>query len=66
MNASFTPSSSGVSSVVNNITSDQACKILNISRATLHRYVRKHLLHPLRLPGGQLRFSLEDLQKVLS
>ncbi len=46
--------------------STEACGFLRISRATLHRYVQRGVLLPMRLPGGQLRFKQSDLLRLLS
>jgi excisionase family DNA binding protein len=48
------------------ITSAETCEYLKISRPTLHRYVRRKLLNPFRLPGGRLRFSKSDVVLILA
>lgn len=48
------------------LTSEQVCKHLSISRPTLHRYVKLHHLNPKRLPGGQLRFSQSEVDRLLT
>ena len=48
------------------VTSSETCKILKISRPTLHRYVRAQRLKPKRLPGGQLRFERSEVLSLLA
>jgi excisionase family DNA binding protein len=50
----------------NLITSAETCELLKISRPTLHRYVRRKLLNPFRLPGGRLRFRKADVVMILA
>ena len=49
------------------ITTTQAAKALGISRGTLAAYARRGLLKPtLRLPTGQLRWTLADIRRQLA
>lgn len=48
------------------LNSAETCKILKISRPTLHRYVRQKFLNPFRLPGGRLRFRKSELIAILA
>jgi excisionase family DNA binding protein len=48
------------------LNSAETCEILKISRPTLHRYVRRKLLKPFRLPGGRMRFRKADVVSILA
>jgi predicted site-specific integrase-resolvase len=49
------------------ITTTEAAKHLGISRNTLASYARKGLLKPaLRLPTGQLRWTLAGIRRQLA
>ena len=49
------------------ITTTQAAKHLGISRNTLASYARRGLLKPtLRLPTGQLRWTMADIRRQLA
>lgn len=46
------------------ITTTQAAKALGIARGTLSAYARRGLLRPtLRLPTGQLRWTMADIRR---
>jgi len=47
------------------LTSAEAAKMLRVSHSTITRYVRLGLLDAVRLPSGQYRIRLEDVEKLL-
>ena len=61
-----TPSTIAATTDEEIVTSSETCKILKISRPTLHRYVRAQRLKPKRLPGGQLRFERSEVLNLLA
>lgn len=44
----------------------KACKMLDVSRTTLMRYIRKGWLRADRLPSGQWRVEEESLRHLFS
>lgn len=46
---------------MNLLKPDQTAERLSISRATLSRYVQRGEIPFVRLPGGHIRFSEDDL-----
>jgi len=42
-----------------------ACKYLGISRVTLRRWIKMGRLQPKRLPGGEFRFRISELDALL-
>jgi DNA-binding transcriptional MerR regulator len=49
------------------MTTAEAAKAIGVSRATLASYARRGLLRPaFRLPTGQLRWRLSDVERQLS
>jgi excisionase family DNA binding protein len=46
-------------------TAKEICKILNISRATLWRLVKRGVINPTRLSARLVRFSFEEVQRVM-
>jgi len=47
------------------VTTAEACQIFRVSRSTIHRAIKSDKLHPLRTPGGHLRFRRADIEKML-
>lgn len=47
------------------ITSTQAARILNISVATLRKYISLGKIKPIKTPGGHLRIRKRDLLENL-
>lgn len=47
------------------LTTKEAAQFLRISASTLYRIEKMGLLTSYRTPGGQRRFSIEDLQNYL-
>ncbi|MBP2642040.1 MAG: modification methylase, partial [Firmicutes bacterium] len=45
----------------NFVTTKKAADILGVSTSTIYRMVEQKLLKPTKTPGGQRRFSLDDL-----
>lgn len=43
----------------------EAKKYLNVSRATIDRWQKKGLVHPVKTPGGHRRFRESDLRAVI-
>lgn len=48
------------------LKSPEACQYLNISGATLHRWVKAKRIVPKRTPTGEYRFRLSQLDAVLA
>jgi excisionase family DNA binding protein len=46
-------------------TTGQAAAYLNISKATINRWQKKGILHPLYTPGGHRRFLESDLRAAV-
>ena len=44
------------------ITTQRAAEILGVSVSSIYRMEKNGLLHPIRTPGGQRRFDLEELE----
>lgn len=47
------------------LTTRECSERLNVSPATIRRYIRKGALTPVRLPGGAFRISEDELQRFL-
>ena len=49
------------------LTTAEAARVIGVSRSTLASYARKGLLRPaFRLPTGQLRWRLSDMERQLA
>jgi len=47
------------------LTVPEAADLLGVHPSTITRWVREGILESRRLPGGRLRFKLDDLEKLL-
>lgn len=45
------------------ITTQRAAEILGVSVSSIYRMEKNDILHPIRTPGGQRRFILEELEQ---
>lgn len=52
-------------STYNLVPTGQAVKILGVSTSTLYRMIEKEILTPVKTPGGQRRFKVEELLTYL-
>ncbi|MFV0520613.1 MAG: DNA methyltransferase [Lachnospirales bacterium] len=50
-----------MNNMINMITTKKAAEILGVSTSTIYRMVEKSILTPSKTPGGQRRFSIEQL-----
>ena len=44
------------------ITTQRAAEMLGVSVSSIYRMEKNDILHPIRTPGGQRRFELEELE----
>jgi excisionase family DNA binding protein len=47
----------------NFVTTSEAAKILGVSNSTIYRMIEKKLLNPVKTPGGQRRFDVNELKE---
>lgn len=45
------------------ITTQRAAEMLGVSVSSIYRMEKNDILHPIRTPGGQRRFKLEELEQ---
>lgn len=46
------------------ITTQRAAEMLGVSVSSIYRMEKNDILHPIRTPGGQRRFKLEELEHI--
>jgi excisionase family DNA binding protein len=48
------------------LKASEICKLYNISRRSLYRWVKFGMIRGIRTPGGHLRFDIDEVGKLFS
>ena len=47
------------------LKASEVCKLCNISRRSLYRWVKLGIINGFRTPGGHLRFDIREIRSML-
>ena len=53
------------SSIAQLIDAEEVCRLLKITKQTLHNYVNKGLISPVKLSAGVVRYDYEELMAFI-